>query len=391
MNPELWHAHPVLVLLSWLPVPLGTLALWLPAWPPFARRFSRPWVTWLFFVFTRLAAGAVLVGTHRPIDWGGFEWLARMALAGQVPYRDFPTTFAPGLPYLMAAGYLLSPVWGFLVLFILADLTAFLTLSRLCGDVAPRTDSPAWAYLAFPPVWYFETRYGQEEALAALFLALALLALARQHVVRTGLALAAGQLATKILFGLAALPLLFARRTPLATRVAYLAPVAAAYLVMPAIGMPWWRDIEVHAVEFGVGPTLWRLPALWLGLELGRFAMLPFAALLALGWWRLWRREADGVELGAWLWGCFALLAPKMWPMYVVVVSPLLAVWVSRGGRPRFIWWGLYGFAFSTVWYADSGPIQGLLGPAGVALAAFVLTFAVALDAWLLLEVWRRA
>src|SRR5262249_1481074 len=37
MNPELWR-RPLLALLSWLPVPLGCLALLLPAWPAAARR-----------------------------------------------------------------------------------------------------------------------------------------------------------------------------------------------------------------------------------------------------------------------------------------------------------------------------------------------------------------
>src|SRR5207249_4946167 len=117
-----------------------------------------------------------------------------------------------GLPYLFALGYLVSPVWGLIALFVLADLGAFLILGRLSGGIAPRANSAAWLYLAFPPVWFFETRYSQEESIAALFAALALLALARNRSVWSGLALAAGQLGTKILFGLVALPLLIAPR-----------------------------------------------------------------------------------------------------------------------------------------------------------------------------------
>ena len=119
--------------------------------------------------------------------------------------------------------------------------------------------------------------------------------------------------------------------------------------------------------------------------------MLPYALALTIGWWRLIRRGADGITLLAWCWGCFALLAPKLLPMYVVMVAPALAVWVTREpGRGRFAWWGLYGFAFATAWYADSGPVQGMFGPFGVGLGAAGVLLPVALDLWLLREVWRK-
>ncbi|HKQ57459.1 MAG TPA: hypothetical protein VJY35_06295, partial [Candidatus Eisenbacteria bacterium] len=385
--------QPWLAFLSWLPVPLGVLALWLPAWPPLARRIAKPWASLLFFALTRVVFAWVVFGVlgHRSWDWSGFLLQSQAALEGRLPYRDFPSLFAPGLPYLFGAALALSPEWGLLALFLLADLGTFLLLARLPGGRAPSRDSAAWAYLAFPPVWYFEIRYGQEEAVAALFVALALVALARGRGLLAGLALAAGQLVTKLLFGLAALPLLLGSRATMATRLAYLIPVGLVYAAMTVAGLPWMRELSGQAGEFGSGPTLWRLPQLWLGFELGRFAMVPFVVALAIGWWRLIRRTADGVSLLAWCWGCFALLAPKLLPMYVVMVAPGLAVWVAReGGRGRFLWWGLYGFALATVWYADSGPVQGLFGPVGVALGAGVIVLTVALDLWLLREVWRK-
>jgi hypothetical protein len=120
-------------------------------------------------------------------------------------------------------------------------------------------------------------------------------------------------------------------------------------------------------------------------------AWVPEAVLAVIGFARLWRRRADGVSFIAWMWGSHALLAPKLLPMYVVIVAPALAVWVARGpNRGRLAWWALYGLAMGSVWYADSGPLQGLLGPGGVALAALVMLAPVALAVWLLVAVWRE-
>ncbi len=324
-----------------------------------------------------------LVASHVP------QGLA--AMAGKIPYRDFVSLYAPGFPYLVGLSLLLSPLWGPLALFVLCDLGAFLALARAAGGVRPGVGSPAWLYLAFPPVWYFEVRYAQDETLAALFLSLALLALARRRDAIAGGALAAGQLLTKPLFGVAALPFAIAPGARRGLRWAYAAPVLTIYLGMTLLGIPWRRDLGLEASAFGVGPVLWRLPALWWGLEPGPLAWVPEVILMAFGSLLLGRRRADGVELAAWMWGCHALLAPKLLPMYVVMVAPVLATWVARAPHEgRLNWWALYGLALGTAWYADSGPLQGLLGPGGVVLGAAGMLFPVALAAWLLIMVYRR-
>jgi hypothetical protein len=387
MNPELWH-RPLLALLSWLPVPLGCVAMILPAWPAAARQIGRPWAAWVFFAVTRVAFAALVFGAlrHLSIDLTLFhEPQGRAALAGQLPYRDFVSLYAPGFPYLLGLSLRLSPVWGPLALFIAADLCAFLALARAHGDASPGVSSPAWLYLAFPPVWYFEIRYAQDESLAALFVALALLALACHRSGWSGAALAAGQLVTKPLFGVAALPMLLGTRHRTAW-LGYAVPVGLVYLAMTLGALPWWRDLRLEASSFGVGPVLWRLPVLWWHVELGALAWVPEAVLGLGGILWLMGRGADGVTLAAWAWGCHALLAPKLLPMYVVMVTPVLAAWVAR--RPgRLGWWALYGFAMGTAWYADSGPLQGLLGPTGVALGAFGMMLPVACAGWLLIAV----
>lgn len=393
VNPDLWR-QPLWALLSWLPVPLGCLVLWLPAWPPVGRRWARPWVSLLFFVLTRAAFAALVFGVlgHRSLDLLAFhEPQARAALAGQLPYRDFVSLYSPGFPYVLGAALLLSPVWGPLLVFVLADLGAFLALARAEGGASPRPGSGAWLYSAFPPVWYFEVRYAQDETLAALFLALAVLAFARGRPAAAGTALAGGQLLTKPLFGVGALPLLVAPGARGSARLAYALPVLLVYAAMSLAGLPWTRDLGAEASAFGVGPVLWRLPAYFAGFRLGPLAWLPEAALMLVGFARLRRRRADGVSLVAWAWGCHALLAPKLLPMYVVLVAPALACWVARAPqRGRLLWWGLYGLALATAWYADSGPLQGLLGPAGVAFGVLGMLAPAVLAAWLLAAVWRE-
>ena len=392
MNPELWR-QPLWALLSWLPVPLGCIALLLPAWPAASGRFGQDRVAWAFFALTRVGFAALVFGglQHLSVDLTAFyEPQGRAALAGQVPYRDFASLYAPGFPYLLGLSLLLSPVWGPLALFIAADLGAFVALARAHGGARPDAASPAWLYLAFPPVWYFEVRYAQDETLAACFLALALLALARDRAAWSGTALAVGQLLTKPLFGVGALPMMLAAGTRRRARIAYLVPVGVVYLAMTLIGLPWWRELRIEASSFGVGPVLWRLPALWRNLDLGRLAWVPEAVLALGGLIRLMRRSADGVELAAWARGSHALLAPRLQPMYVVMVAPVLAVWVSRGpGQGRLAWWAFYGLAMGTAWYADSGPLQGLLGPAGTALGALGVLAPAACAAWLLVAIWR--
>jgi hypothetical protein len=77
--------------------------------------------------------------------------------------------------------------------------------------------------------------------------------------------------------------------------------------------------------------------------------------------------------------------------MHLVMVTPALAVWVSRAeSRGRLLWWAAYGLAMGTAWYADSGPLQGLLGPVGSALGALGMLLPVAGAAWLLAAVWKE-
>ena len=404
VNPELWTSDPRLAALSLLPVPLG--ALWLALAPrlPWAKRprgaAALAWLTWLA---TRAAFAALVWGVlgHRSVDATAFFLpQAGQAARGLLPYRDFASAYAPLFPALLATALRLLGASGPLTLFLLADLAAWRLLAARERDrEALALAGAAWAYLAFPPVWYFAVRYAQDETLAAMCVAGALLAHERDRPVRLGLWLALGLLATKPLFALAAVPFLVA---PGSGRwralIAMALPVAAVYGALLALGAPVWQPLELEGGSFGIGPTLWRVPVVLAGWDPGALGWAPFAVVALAGAVWLARRRAPPAGQAAWMFGAFALLSPKFMPMYAVMWAPCLAAWVAGpwGGEVgrrnrRRVWWVAYGALLPLAWYLDSGPLQGRFGPAAQGGAAGVLLVIALMAAGLLAMVARGA
>jgi hypothetical protein len=114
---------------------------------------------------------------------------------------------------------------------------------------------------------------------------------------------------------------------------------------------------------------------------------LPFAVLLAFGTAVLMRRRAPAQHHAAWSYGAFAALTPKLMPMYVILWAPLLALWGSESRAAR-AWLIAYGIALPLAGYLQSGPVQGMFGPAwrAVAIAGLVLVPLLALVPLLLLR-----
>lgn len=391
MNPELWTRHPVIATLSLVPLVAGTLWMWLAPRLPWAAdpagRRALEWGTW---IATRLAFAFVLwvLLDHRSVDTiGFFVPQARRALAGLVPYRDFATAYAPLFPTLLA---LPVKLWGELgpgLVFLAADFLAWRILSRRDGGRSGLTGA-AWYYVAFPPVWYFTVRYAQDETLGALFLAAALVAAERRRPATAGLCLAGGLLLTKPLFALAALPFFAVRGLGRGRLLAACAlPVAAVYGACLAAGAPVWQPLVLEGHKFGVGPTLWRVLRLLGSPDLPAWSWLPWA--LAWGGGTAWlaRRGAGLVEQLVWSYAVFAFLSLKFMPMYVVVWAPALAAWVAQRRAERLAWFALTGLLLGLAWYLESGPVQGMFGPAARAVAVAGLLGGALCGLWLALAV----
>lgn len=379
MNPELWQTRPLLALLSVLPVPLG--AIWMALGPQFpVLRSRRGLLAALTWIATRVVLGALVWGVlgHHGIDQLTFFLpQARHALEGGLPYRDFPSAYAPLFAPLLGLCVRVLGELGPFVLFLAADFGAWRALAAAEGEGS----EAVWAYVALPPVWYFTVRYAQDEALAALFVSLAWLAVRRGRPAFGGLALATGLLVTKPLFALVALPFVLApgRRGPML--LALLAPVVLVYGALLALGAPVWQPLVLEGANFGVGPTLWRVPVVLLGFDLGAFGWLPFAALALAGIVVLFRRGAPASDHAAWGYGAFAALSPKFMPMYVVMWAPLLAIW-SADDPDRRGWLLLYGALLPLAWYLDSGPLQGLFGVGWHIVAVLGLLVVALLALW---------
>lgn len=381
MDPQLWQSRPLLALASLAPVVLGVA--WMAVardWPALARRPALlGGATW--FATRILFAGLVwgLLG-HSGIDQDVyFLPQARHVLAGELPYRDFASAYAPLFAPLLALAVAVAGSLGPFALFLVADLVAWRALAAAEGEGS----EASWAYVATPLTWYFTVRYGQDEALAAAALALAWWALRRGRGALAGLALAAGLTLTKPLFALPALALVIAaapraRAAMLAWAGALTGAVYGAFVIA---GADVLQPLRLEGASFGIGPTLWRVPVTLFGWDAGPWGWLPFVALAGVGAVFLARRHADAPSHATWQYGAFAALAPKCMPMYVAMWAPLLAIWAARDPDARG-WWIVYGALLPLAWALDSGPLQGLFGPAWQALAVLGLTGIAALALW---------
>lgn len=386
MNPELWRSHPLLALASIAPVLVG--AVWMaiaPELPPLRRR--RALLSWCTWLLTRVAFAALVWGGlgHQGIDQLAFYLpQARHVLAGDLPYRDFPSAYGPLFAPLLAVAVRLAGEAGPFVLFLLADFVAWRALAAAEGE----DGEAAWLYSALPIVWYFTVRYAQDEALGAACVALAWLALKRDRAALGGLALGFGLLVTKPLFALLALPFLLGspRRGALLAWAA--APVLAVYGTLLFLRAPIWQPLALEGGTFGVGPTLWRVPVVLAHFDLGPAGWLAFLAVAAVGVFALRGRSATVTDHAAWQFGAFAALAPKFMPMYAVLWAPFLALWAA-GDPDRRGWLLLYGAALPLAWYLDSGPLQGVFGLGWHFVAVAGLVGVAALALWPLREMLR--
>ncbi len=381
MDPQIWQQRPLWAIASLAPVLLGVVWMALAReLPPLARRPAL--LGWLTWTATRVGFAALVWGVfgHSGIDQNAFFLpQARHALAGELPYRDFASAYAPLFAPLLALALRLVGEAGPFMLFLLADLIAWRAISAAEGE----TSEASWAYVATPLTWYFTVRYGQDEALAAAFLALAWWALRRGRGGVAGLVLGAGLVFTKPLFALPALVLVIAAapRARIALIAWATALSGAVYGAFVMAGADVLQPLRLEGASFGVGPTLWRVPVTLFGWDAGPIGWLPFGLLALVGIVLLAKRHRDAAAQGVWQYGAFAALAPKCMPMYVAMWAPLLAVWAGRDADARG-WWIVYGALLPLAWALDSGPLQGMFGPMWQATAVLGLTGIAALALW---------
>lgn len=274
-------------------------------------------------------------------------------LAGRVPYRDFPSSYAPLSTYLYAAVYRMHPSPLTLVLFaILVEIAAAVLWVRVLRVVVPeRTARMAALLCLFNPIsLQFVTIDGQNNVLISFFLAGSLLLLLRRRTALSGAVVGVSIAAVKFL------PLLFTPvfvltlgRRGIAWAAGCAAVVVAVYgyfalvLRAPVLdvftregdlktagGLPYLVE-SISGVDFGM--KLW-----------DRLLLVVLAGLTGRLLWLAWRRMDESMisavrailpAMSVFLLVMMAL-AKKTWPTYSVMVLFPLAMVVActvREGR----------------------------------------------------------
>ncbi len=340
---------------------------------------------------------------------------ALAVLAGKLPYRDFPSSYAPLHPFLGAA---VLRVWNSplaLVLFALlveaAAFPLFLKIAR-CGFSEGRVRLAALLYLASPISLQFVTIDGQDNVLIALLLAAAMLFLYRDRHGLSGASLALAIVLVKFL------PLLFAPVLFMACRqrwrwlAGFGGVLAVGYLPFAALHLPLFYPLQAEGQARTASDLPFLLEAM-LGLSLpGRAAdaallLVLLGILVAIG--SALRGASAERRLTVTMAGCVAmtltllLLSKKSWPPYLMLVLfPICLTVVPAGSFDR---WRLLAFAgFSwvailahSVWATEflqiEGPaLHGYLAAGEARALGFCLLQAVLIGSymWLLLLAMER-
>ena len=340
---------------------------------------------------------------------------ALAVLAGKLPYRDFPSSYAPLHPFLGAAALW---VWNSplaLVLFaLLVEAVAFPLFLRVarCGFSEGRVRLAALLYLASPVSLQFVTIDGQDNVLIALLLAVAMLLLYRNRPVLSGASLGLAIVLVKFLPLLFAPVLLMACRQRWRWLAGFGGVLALGYLPFAALHLPLLYPLQAEGQARTASDLPFLLEAI-LGLSLpGRAAdavllLVLLGVLLIVGF--ALRGAAAERRLSITMAGCVAmtlallLLSKKSWPPYLMLVLfPTCLTMVPGGSFSR---WRLLAFAgFSwvailahSVWATEflqiEGPaLHGYLAAGEVRSLGFLLLQLALIGGylWLLLIALRR-
>ena len=275
---------------------------------------------------------------------------ALRVLHGQLPYRDFASSYAPLHGYLDAA---VLQVWNSplaLILFaILVEAFSFPLFLRIArgGFSESQVRVAALLYLASPVSLQFVSIDGQDNILIALFLAAAILSLQKGRAAVSGGCFALGVVLVKFLPLLLVPILLFASRERGRWMAGFGTVLTLGYLPFALLRLPLVSPLRAE----GQAKTASDLPYLLEGL-LGRDLpgraedLVLIVVLLAVLWGcshGLVQASAP-VRSRAVLAGCAAMLlalllfSKKSWPPYLMLVwFPVCLLAARRPGRAHLI------------------------------------------------------
>lgn len=261
----------------------------------------------------------------------------RAALDGEIPNRDFRSSYMPLFPYVIGAVDRVWPDDRAIPLFIALCYAAFgLIWLRVLETGLGRgrlATSLALAAILNGAMWFLGIGYQQDEVLIAAILAAAVLLMLRQRDGAAGIVLGVGCAATKILLLIAAAGLLTAasRRVRMAGGIAAgLAPVLGLFMLLGASPVEMVRQEAASLQPASLITLAAAAPPLYETVR--EHAWIAQAAIAA---WLLLvacfvrpapsssRLEAASAGLAA-AWLVFLLLSPKALTSYRLIVLPFL-------------------------------------------------------------------
>lgn len=329
----------------------GVLGLAVFLWA--RKRDSVPnWFWCLFWLATRVGAGVLLfavLGLPAPTDATSTYILqARGALAGQLPYRDFDSSFAPLFPIVLSS---FVRVWNSAIVFVVVAILAE-GLTLVCWlAFGPRVFPARAAHLGLAacvcsPLLFNTAIMGQDEVGVALLLSLLVIILHHERWLAGAIGSALMLLTTKFT-SLLFLPFLAWRSGRLFTFAAVVAAVVGpVYAWYAQVGADIFVPLRFEGGLFTNGNVFFL--ASYFGSfyvsdpAFGRISLLGLITLLAVLFMYFIRfRRPDTSNLATALVVAqliFLLLFKKSYHTYLVMVMPLLCFQLATR-RPAALPW----------------------------------------------------
>jgi hypothetical protein len=332
-----------------------------------------------------------------------------LLLSGEIPYRDFVTSYGPLFPLLLIPGLMLWESPGSIVLTMLTVEAAMLVTYAVRCERAGASHHwrVMFLYVFSPLSWYWVGAVGTNTVVVGFIAMLGLALAERNRNLAAGIAVTAGLLFSKITIVLAWPGILFFGRRGMLSRVVTAAVLLVAVLALAVVGV----DVGERVLEQRFRATsgnIWFLLSMMIdaesdSLHLKRLSMISLVCILAplcllFGWGRLLRGRAGFDSAAAFVGSVnliFMMLAYKTYPSYYAAfLVPVLHSLLSDEDRStrRLIPLVLLG-SFATLeprlWMVVRGSNSGLGSFAGGALFAIDVVGLISILYWSILCIRR--
>jgi len=292
----------------------------------------------------------------------------RDASPGEINHPHLETIYPPLAQAVFALGAWIAPEpWAQKVLFTLFDLTTMLVLVSL---LRRRGRDPAWVLVfAWSPLVVFETAHSGHVDAAGVCLLVAGVWLSGAGRRAWGVVALAGAFLVKYTSALL-VPFLARRRSTAPWLLLGAAIVVVGYLPFAPAGAKLFSSLRLYGTEWRFnGLAYAALVGLWDHATGAR--LLLAAALAAFALWQAWR-QADLARYAFLVIGCALLLAPTLYPWYLLWIVPFLCLFPHRA------WILLTGLVFASYWSWVVLAREGQWGlPAVVWVVEYVPFFAL--------------